>query len=102
LSKKFDKKIRQNNSSRKNCQKNSSKKFVKTICQKKGTPRKSKEPQGTNTKTVTPKLQRKMVPFSFAQSRFLEAPLVRQADGELKNTKIRLIFGTKMTMKINP
>ena len=34
--------------------------------------------------TITPKLQRSMVSFSSVQSRILEAPLVRQADGELK------------------
>ena len=28
-----------------------------------------------------------MLSFSFGQSRFLEAPLVRQADGKLKNGK---------------
>ena len=33
---------------------------------------------------VTPKLQRSMVSFSSYQSRFLEAPLVQQADSELK------------------
>ena len=49
--------------------------------------------QGTswNQHQVTTMLQRKMVsispPFSFGLSRFLEAPLVRQADGELKNNK---------------
>ena len=31
-----------------------------------------------------------MVPFSYGQARFLEAPLVRQADGELKNTNCKI------------
>ena len=41
---------------------------------------------------VTPKLQRSMVPIFTLQSRFLEAPLVRQADGELKNFHLNVIF----------
>ena len=42
--------------------------------------------QGTqrNQHQVTTKLQSKMVPFSSVQSWSVEAPLVRQADGELE------------------
>ena len=47
-----------------------------------------KEPQGTlnksKTATYKPKL-RQMSPKRVSQSGFLEAPLIRQADGEHKN-----------------
>ena len=46
-----------------------------------------------------PKLQRKMVPFSSGQSRFLEAPLVRQADGELKKILPSELFTTCFHIK---
>ena len=42
----------------------------------------SKKPQGTNTKVTKENEDR----FWRYQSRFLEAPLIRQTDGELKNT----------------
>ena len=81
LSKKFVnksiKKIRQKISS-----KYSLKNLVKNLI-KQGTPR--------NQRHVTTKLQRKMVPFSSVQSRFVEAPLVRQADGELKK-QLKIYF----------
>ena len=49
-----------------------------------GIPRNPKEPTPSNAK-FTKENGTKMVSFSFAQSRFVEAPLVRQADGDLKN-----------------
>ena len=78
MSKKMSKKF-VNKSINKIRQKISSKYSLKNLVKnliKQGTPR--------NQRHVTTKLQRKMVPFSSVQSRFVEAPLVRHADGELK------------------
>ena len=66
----------------KNCQKNLSKKGLP------GTPGNPKEPTPSNSKVIH-STYRKTVPFLFAQFQFLEAPLVRQLDGELKN---RLLY----------
>ena len=72
LSKKFVKKI---------CQKNSSQKFVTKIRQNK----EPKEPQGHQSNEFY--IIYKSGPFML-ESRFLEAPLVRQADGELKKSSV--------------
>jgi hypothetical protein len=61
------------------------KRFIKKIIKKIVNKTSKKHCLTRNQHQVTLKLQRKMVPFLFGQSQFLEAPLVRQADGELKN-----------------
>ena len=72
-------------------QKNLSKNIVKKFCQKNGTPRNPKELTSSNDK-FTKVNGLIFSPFSSGQSRFLEAPLVRQADGELKNPVIEKNF----------